>query len=213
MQQSAQSSQSSQSGMPNPAKLFSTFGYQVCREWGWVAFRGVLAIAFGILAFFWPLATIVTLAIFWGAFVFVDGIGAGVTGWRLYKRGVKWWPYQVFAVIGVFAGILTLIWPGITAIALLYVIAFWAIFGGISQIAAAIRLRREIEGEWFLGFAGVVSVLFGLLVAFRPLPEGMVAISWMIGMYALTTGVLFLMLAFRLRGRGKDCEMPVETGS
>ncbi len=192
-----------QSAMPATSGLMSTFHHQVSREWGWVAFRGVLSVIFGVLAFFWPLATILTLAIFWGAFAFVDGISAGITGWRLYKRGVRWWPYLVFAVVGVLAGLITLLWPGITAIALLYIIAFWAIFGGVSQIAAAIRLRKEIEGEWFLIFAGAIGILFGLLVAFSPLPEGIVAIAWMVGTYALVVGVLYIMLAFKLREKGK----------
>ncbi|SBV93298.1 putative membrane protein [uncultured delta proteobacterium] len=193
------------SSKPDAFGLASTFNYQVCREWGWVAFRGVLAIVFGVLAFFWPLATIMTLALFWGAFMFMDGVGAGITGWRLYRRGVRWWPYLAFAVIGVLAGLVTLVMPGVTAIALVYVIAFWAMLGGVSQIAAAFRLRKEIQGEWLLALAGAVSVLFGLLLAFRPLPEGVVAISWMIGAYALMIGVLNIMLALKLRGKGREC--------
>ena len=190
--------------MPGSSSLLSSFCHEVGREWGWLAFRGVLAVIVGILAFVWPLATIVTLALFWGAFMFVDGLGAGITGWRLYKRGIRWWPYLVFAVIGVLAGVVTLLMPGVTAVALLYVIAFWAIFGGISQIAAAIRLRREIQGEWYLVLVGALSVLFGLLVAFRPVPEGVVAISWMVGTYALMAGALYILLALKLRSKGKE---------
>lgn len=198
--------QSAQSPEPNPVKLFSTFGYHVCREWKWVAFRGVLAILFGVLAFLCPLTTIVTLAIFWGAFSFVDGISAGVTGWHLYRNGVKWWPYLLSALSGVLVGVVTLFWPGITAIALLYVIAFWAVLSGASQIAAAVRLRGEIGGEWFLGFVGAASVLFGILVIIRPLPEVILVLAWMIGAYALVAGVLYIMLALKLRGRGKECD-------
>lgn len=188
----------------NPASLFPgamsmACNGQLCHEWGWVAFRGVLAVLFGVLAMIWPLATIWTLALLWGAFAFLDGVSAGVTSWRLHKRGVRWWPYLIFAVVGVAAGVAAFLWPGITAMALMFVIAFWAIFGGISQIIAAIRLRHEIEGEWFLAFAGIVSVLFGLLILLRPVPQGILAIAWMVGFYAMVTGTLLIMLALKLR--------------
>ena len=195
--------QTTQSTGPLPSDLFSSFGYQVCREWGWVAFRGVLAILLGFAAFFWPVAAMVSFALVWGVFVFADGIGAGMAAWRLQKRGVKWWPYLLLAVVSILAGVLTFLWPGLTALGLVYLIAFWAIFGGASQIAAAVRLRKEIQGEWFLIFAGIVGVLFGVLVIFSPFPTGFVAVSWMIGFYAWLTGALYLMLAFKLRGKLK----------
>lgn len=168
-------------------------------EWGWIALRGAVALLFGLLALIWPLATIWALAIMWGAFAFADGIFSFITGWRLHKKGVRWWPYLLYGIIGLAAGILTLLWPGITALALIYVIAFWAIFGGVSQVAAAIRLRKEIEGEWLLILAGIISVLFGLLIFFRPLPDGVVAIALLVGMYAIISGILCLMLAFKVR--------------
>ena len=173
------------------------------QEWGWIALRGAAALLFGVLALLWPLATIVVLAIMWGAFAFADGVFSLIAGWHLYKKGVRWWPYLLYGVLGLAAGIVTLLWPGITAFVLLYIIAFWALFGGIAQIAAAVRLRKEIEGEWFLILAGGISVLFGLLVLFRPVPEGIVAIAWMVGIYAIISGVLYLMLAFRARKEGK----------
>ncbi len=134
-----------------------------------------------------------------GAFMFADGVSAGITGWHLYKRGVRRWPYRLLAVIGGLAGALAFLWPGLTAVGLMFVIAFWALFGGVSQVIAAVRLRKEIQGEWFLIAAGAVSVLFGLLLIFRPVPEGMVAISWMIGIYAMIVGALYVMLALKLR--------------
>lgn len=164
--------------------------------------RGAVALVFGFMAIIWPLAAIWSLALLWGAFALADGIFALMTGWRLHKRGVRWWPYLFFGVIGVLAGIITLVWPAITAIMLIYVVAFWALFGGVSQILAAIRLRKEIEGEWLLALAGGFGVIFGFLILFRPLPEGVLAIAWLVGFFAIVTGVLHLMLAFKVRGKG-----------
>lgn len=175
------------------------FRARLRKNWGWIALRGVMGIIFGLLAIIAPLATIWALAVLWGIFALADGVSAFMTGWQMHKGGSRWWPYLIFGFIGLAAGILTLFWPAITAIVLVYVIAFWAIFGGVSQIIAAIKLRKEIEGEWILGFAGVIGLLFGLLIFFRPLPEGVLAIAWVVGLYALITGGLYLMLAFRIR--------------
>lgn len=180
--------------MDNP-----NFKAQLRRNWGWIALRGVVGIIFGLLAIIAPLATVWALAVMWGIFALADGVSAFMTGWHLHQTGNRWWPYLIFGFIGLGAGVVTLFWPAITAFILIYVIAFWAMFGGISQIIAAVKLRKEIEGEWVLAFAGLVGVLFGLLVFLRPLPEGVLAIAWVIGMYALITGGLYLMLALRIR--------------
>lgn len=173
------------------------------QEWGWIALRGAAALLFGILALAHPLITVVVLALMWGAFAFADGLFSLISIWHLHKKGVRWWPYLLHGLLGLAAGILTLLWPGITVLVLLYILAFWALFGGIAEIAAAIRLRKEMEGEWILVLAGAVSILFGLLVLFRPVPGGIVAVAWMVGAYAIIVGVLHLMLAFKVRGRGK----------
>ncbi len=176
----------------------------ICKEWGWIAARGVIALIFGCMAIASPFATIWALAVVWGIFAILDGVSAGYTSWRLHKQGVRWWPYALFAVTGVIAGAVAIVWPGITAVAFLVVIACWAIIGGVSQIVAAIRLRKEIEGEWFLIFTGGINLLFGLLLLFRPLPEGLFAIAWIISFYAFLTGFSTLALAYQLR---KACTM------
>jgi len=173
-------------------------GEHIGKEWGWIALRGVAALIFGVLALIWPLLTIVLLAVMWGAFMFADGVFSLMASWDLHKKGVRWWPYLLYGLLGLATGVLTLLWPGITAFILLYIIAFWALIGGIAQITAAIRLRKEIVDEWALILTGVISVLFGLLVLFRPLP-GVVAIAWMVGIYAIISGVLSLMLAIKVR--------------
>lgn len=168
-------------------------------QWGWIVLRGTLAVLFGLLAIVWPLAAVWTLALLFGAYAMADGVFSLVTAWRLHKKGVRWWPYTLFGVIGILAGALTLLWPGITVIMLMYFIAFWALFGGASQIVAAIRLRKEIQGEWRLALAGGVSVLFGLLILFRPFPEGLLALAWVVGLYAVFLGAVYIMLGFKLR--------------
>ena len=107
---------------------------------------------------------------------------------------------MIEGVLGVLAGLVAAFWPGLTALALLYFIAAWAIVSGILEIAGAIRLRREIEGEWALGLSGALSLLFGVLLVVIPAPAGLLSLVWLIGAYALAFGVLLLVLAFRLRG-------------
>lgn len=173
------------------------------KEWGWIALRGVLAVIFGMLAVAWPIITVLTLSIVWGVFALADGLFAFGTGWRLHKKGVRWWPYMAFGVIGVLAGLIAIVWPGISAMVLVLIIGFWAALGGASQIVAAIRLRKEIDDEWFMILSGLLGVIFGLLLLFRPL-EGAVAIAWIVGFYAMFMGILLIMLSFKVRSKGGE---------
>ena len=154
----------------------------------------------GLLAFIWPGITLFVLVIFWGAYMFVDGIFAIVAAVRAAGQEARWWLLLVEGILGVLVGIVTFIWPGLTALALLYLVAAWAIVTGILEIVGAIRLRREIEGEWALILAGVLSVIFGVLLAVIPAPAGLLSLTWLIGVYAIVFGVIMLILAFRLRG-------------
>lgn len=178
---------------------FNGLGGSLGREWWWITLRGVAALLFGLLAFICPLSTIVVLALLWGAYAFTDGVFSLITGWRLHKQGIRWWPYLLYGLVGLAAGVAALLWPGITALLLLYIIAVWALVGGVAEIVAAIRLRKEIEGEIWLILAGAAGVLFGLFVLFGPVGVGLVAIAWTVGAYAVILGILLLMLSFRLR--------------
>jgi uncharacterized membrane protein HdeD (DUF308 family) len=169
------------------------------RNWWALALRGVAAILFGILAFAWPGITLFVLVLFFGAYMLVDGIFAIVAAVRAAGREARWWLLLIEGVLGVLAGLVAAFWPGLTALALLYFIAAWAIVSGILEIAGAIRLRREIEGEWALGLSGALSLLFGVLLAVIPAPAGLLSLVWLIGAYALAFGVLLLVLAFRVR--------------
>jgi uncharacterized membrane protein HdeD (DUF308 family) len=167
------------------------------RNWWLVLLRGIAAILFGVLAFIWPGLTLFTLVIFWGAFALVDGVlalAAAVMGGNPMPR---WW-LAIVGLAGVAVGILTFAWPGITALVLLIFIAAWAIVLGVFEIIGAIRLRKEMEGEWLLILNGALSVLFGLVLLWRP-GVGALAVVWIIGAYAILLGVIYIVFALKLR--------------
>jgi uncharacterized membrane protein HdeD (DUF308 family) len=171
----------------------------LARYWWVLAIRGVAAILFGIAAFVWPGITLTVLVLLFGAYALVDGIFAVVEGISVRKEQERWWLMVLEGVAGIIIGVLTFLYPSITALVLLYFIAAWAIVTGAFEIAAAIRLRREIEGEWLLALAGIASLIFGVLLVIRP-SSGALAVIWLIGAYAIVFGILMLVLAFRLRG-------------
>jgi uncharacterized membrane protein HdeD (DUF308 family) len=171
------------------------------RNWWVVLLRGIAGVIFGVLTFFAPDISLVALVLLFGAYAFADGILAIVSAVR--QRGSdRWWVLLLQGIAGVAAGIVTVLWPGITALALLYVIAAWALVIGGLEIAAAIRLRKVITGEWLLALAGIASVALGLLLVLFPGPGALALVLW-IGAYALVSGVLLIVLAFRLRSWGK----------
>jgi uncharacterized membrane protein HdeD (DUF308 family) len=171
----------------------------LARNWWALALRGLAAILFGILAFAWPGITLFVLILFFGAYMLVDGIFSIVAAVRAAGEEERWWLLLIQGILGVLAGLVAFFWPGLTALALLYFIAAWAIVTGILEIVAAIRLRREIEGEWALGLSGALSVIFGVLLIVLPAPAGLLSLVWLVGAYAVATGVLLLILAFRVR--------------
>ena len=169
----------------------------IARRWWVVLIRGLCGVAFGILAFGWPGITLASLVLVYGVYAFADGISAialGVTGAR---RGAPWWQMILVGLISLAAGILTFAWPGVTAVALLAVIAAWSIVRGVLEIIAAIRLRTEINNEWLVIIGGACSILFGIILVARP-AAGALAVLWIIGTYAIIFGILMIALSFRL---------------
>jgi uncharacterized membrane protein HdeD (DUF308 family) len=177
------------------------------RNWWALALRGIAAVLFGLAAFFLPGITLTVLILLFGAFALVDGAFAIVAALRTRRRDERWWVLLAEGVLGVLAGIVAFVWPGLTALALLYLVAAWAIVTGVLEIAAAVRLRRELEGEWVLIVGGVLSVIFGVLLAVLP-GVGILALVWLIGAYAVAFGVLLIVLAFRVRNRAEATEDP-----
>jgi len=168
-------------------------------SWGWVVLRGVVAIVFGVLAFTRPGITLASLVLVWGAYAIADGVLALTSGFRIRDGGRPMWQLLLIGVLGIAAGLLTFVWPGMTALLLLSFIACWALVTGVFQIAAAIRFRRVIPNEWMLILSGLLSVVFGVLMLARP-GAGALAVVWLIGGYATLYGVLMLAVGFRLRG-------------
>ena len=176
------------------------------RNWWALALRGLAAILFGILAFAWPGITLFVLVIFFGAYLLVDGIFAIVAAVRAAGEEARWWLLLIEGILGVVAGLVAFFWPGLTALALLYLVAAWAIVTGIMEIVGAIRLRQEIVGEWALILSGVLSFIFGVLLVVIPARAGLLSLTWLIGIYAVAFGVLLVILAFRVRNVTSSAE-------
>jgi uncharacterized membrane protein HdeD (DUF308 family) len=171
--------------------------HALAKNWWLLLLRGIAAIIFGVLAFAWPGVTLLTLILFYGAFALVDGVLAIIAAITGGAPGSRWW-LAIVGLLGIAAGLLTFLMPGLSALVLLFFIAGWAIATGVFQIMGAIQLRKEIDNEWFLILGGIISVLFGIGVMLAP-GAGALALVWVIGAYALIIGVLLVALAFRLK--------------
>jgi uncharacterized membrane protein HdeD (DUF308 family) len=171
----------------------------LARYWWVLLIRGVAALLFGIAAFVWPGITVEVLVLLVGAYLLVDGIFSAIAAFGDRARNERWWVALLEGLVGILAGILVFVWPGLTALLMLYLIAAWAIITGILEIVAALRLRQEIQGEFFLILGGIASVIFGILAILFP-GGGAVAVVWMIAIYAIVFGVLLTLLSFRVRG-------------
>lgn len=172
------------------------------RNWGWIALRGVLAIVFGVLTFMYPGITLLSLVYLFGAYALVDGVFLVVSAITNRRGEPRWVALLIAGLLGIGAGIVTLFWPGITAVALLAMVAAWAIVVGIAEVVAGIRLRNEITGEWILIVAGVLGVAFGVFMILKPAAGALAMLLW-IGVYAVASGVLLLALSLRLRSWGQ----------
>jgi len=172
------------------------------RNWWLLLLRGIAAILFGIAAFAWPGLTLSVLVILFGAWVLVDGAFAIADSIRYRDRLDRWWAFLLDGVLGVIVGLIALFMPGITAIALLMFVAAWAVVGGVLRIVAAIQLRKQIQGEWLLILGGVLSILFGVLLVTLP-TAGLLSLIWLIAIWSIAIGVLFVVLSFGLRKAGR----------
>ncbi len=166
--------------------------------WWMIALRGVVAILFGVLAFAWPGLTLLTLVFLFGAYALVNGILALIHAFSAPKGYARFGSLVFDGIISLAAGVLAFVWPGITALTLVMLIAAWAIVTGIFEIVTAIRLRKSISNEWLLVLAGLVAIVFGIAMLVQPV-VGTLALVWWIGSFAIVFGVLLLGLAFRLR--------------
>jgi uncharacterized membrane protein HdeD (DUF308 family) len=167
------------------------------RNWGLLAFRGVLAILFGLIAWIWPGITVTVMVILFGVYALVDGVfavGAAVSDRESTSR--VW--LAVVGVAGIILGVITLFRPGDIAVVLLILIAWWAVITGLFEIIAAISLRDVIQNEWFYLLSGCVSVLFGIVLFLWP-AHTVLGVIWLIGLFSILFGAGLLVAAFRLR--------------
>ena len=165
-------------------------------SWSWVL-RGIAAIAFGVLAIVWPSITFLIFVAMFAAYALVDGIIHLVASFRA-PTGQPRWLLALQGILGVAVAVMTFVWPGITALALLFLIAAWAVVGGALRIALAVQLRKVIAGEWLLALSGVMSIIFGVLVFLVP-AAGVIGTAFMVGFYAILLGTVMLTLGIRLR--------------
>ena len=172
--------------------------HNLAKNWWALALRGVAAIVFGILAFAWPGITIISLVILYGAYALVDGVFSILAAISGGTPAPRWW-LAVVGILGVLAGLIAFANPVLVGLYLLWFIGAWAIVSGVMEIIGAIRLRKEIDNEWWLILHGVISVLFGIMLFAWPVTSAL-ALIWVIGAYAVAAGVIMLVLAFRLQG-------------
>ena len=164
--------------------------------------RGLAAIAFGLVAWFMPQISLAVLLLLFGAYALADGLLAIWTAVAGQKKRDHWWLLFFWGLVGVGIGALTLLAPGVTALALLFYIAFWAVVTGILQILTAISLQGEAQGGGWLIVGGLVSVVFGGLLIAQPV-MGALALLWLIAAYAVLFGILLVIFAFKAKNYGR----------
>ena len=183
---------------------------KMTHNWWLYAVRGLVAVIFGILAFTRPEQALQALVLVFGAFALVDGIFAMAAGIATHRYFERWWAVLLEGVAGVVIGLLTFFWPNVTALALVYFIAAWALITGIFEIVASIQLRRMITGEWMLILGGLLSIVFSAMLFVFPV-AGAVSVIWVIGTYAIFFGISEIIFAFRLHSLRKEFEKAVAT--
>ena len=173
------------------------------QNWWAVTLRGAFGVLFGIAVFAWPGISLAALVLIYGAYAFADGVLAMFGALRGHSadhsRGVT----LLRGLLGVGAGVVTVLWPGITALALLYVIAAWAIIGGVLEIMAAVRLRKTITGEWLLALGGILAIALGVMLMLFPGPGALALVLW-VGAFAIVFGIALMALGLRLRAWGRE---------
>ena len=167
-------------------------------KWWIGLLRGIAAIIFGTLALSLPGITLEVLILFLAVFLLVDGAFNVFASLSHYKDTKYWWLLLLEGIVSAIIGIITLIWPQITAIALLFLVVFWAMVNGFFRILAALQLRKYTKGEWFLIFSGIFSLIFGMLLLIWP-DKGLLVLIWMLGFYSFIFGILLISFAFKAR--------------
>jgi len=180
------------------ALAVGSLAFELAKKWWVLMIRGVLLIIIGLLAFVAP----ATWIFFVAAYMLIDGMVMLFSGFGDQPPGQSRWPLIIFGILGLIAGLIILWNPELGGLTLTYVIAIWAIVGGILTIISALRLREEIDNEWWLIISGVLGIIFGVLV-FKNVLAGFLAIATVFGVFAILMGILSIVLSFRVRDFGK----------
>jgi len=182
----------------------------ISKYWWVFTLRGVIAIIFGLAALLWPALTLGVMVLLFGLFALFEGgltilisFGKGDEkgGWTLLIEGLAGILVCVIVLLGTSIG--SMLWPKVAAVMLVFYIAGWAILAGLFKIITAFRIRKEVKGEWILGLSGLISILVGLILIFRP-AAGVLAVAWLIGIFAIILGIFQLLLGLKFRGMGSS---------
>jgi uncharacterized membrane protein HdeD (DUF308 family) len=184
---------------PGTFRLPDSISADLARNWWAVALRGVIGILFGIIALGMPGATMLSLVLVFAAYMLVDGILAIVSAVRAARHRDKWVWLTLEGIVNIVTAAIAVLLPGLTVIAFVLLVAFWALLSGGLMLGAAFRLKMD-HGRGWLIFGGIVSVIYGALLVIAPL-VGALVLTWWLGVYALIFGIALLILAFKLRAR------------
>ena len=180
----------------------------LARNWWAIALRGVVAIMFGVNAWAMPVVTLAALVLLYGSYALVDGVFSVIAAVSGRSGARPSWTMLLAGLVSIAAGLVTFFMPGLTAIALVYVIAAWAIARGVFEIGAAVHLRKAITSEWWLGLSGALSIVFGVVLMAAP-DAGAVAMVLWIGTWAVIAGIVLVAVGMRLRGLRRETPVPV----
>jgi uncharacterized membrane protein HdeD (DUF308 family) len=183
----------------------------LAENWWAVGLRGLLGIAFGLICLLVPGAAILALVLLFSAYMLVDGALAIVAGIKAARSGERWGWFILEGVVDIAAGAIAFLWPAITAVAFVILIAVWALISGGFMLAAAFTLNKE-HGRWWLALGGIASIIFGIVLLIAPV-VGAVVLTWWLGAYALIFGVLLLVLAFQLHGKQEEVKKKPATAA
>ncbi|NUE65732.1 HdeD family acid-resistance protein [Snodgrassella sp. ESL0253] len=184
--------------MVNNLSFRSPLANLLSENWWVILIRGIAALIFGLLTWFYPFISILVMVMFFGIYALVDGVMGVVIAISGRQTHQDWWLMLIWGIVSILAGMMTFFVPGITWLVLITLIAIWALVSGILQIIAAIRLRQSIHTEGWMIVAGILSVLVGIILFVNPV-QGGIALTWVIGVYAALFGVMNIALAFRVR--------------
>ncbi len=173
------------------------------RRWWTFAVQGVAALVFGVLTLVWPGLSLAVLIALFGAVALVRGVMALAASYNAHKRHLRWGSWLAIGLLDVVAGLVAWFWPGLTALALLYVVAAWAIVTGVMGIVATIEFHRAIRHAWLLALSGALSLALGVVLVVNPL-SGILSLLWLIGVYAIVAGLAEVVFAVRVRLLRRD---------